>query len=171
MHPHDSQALGPALQRAQAILQSALDEVCRTDIGRANTGELIRVEEVLAIANEAAKSAVSVRRRLSTDRASAAQAPTRVASASREIEDERGVHWAAFEVHPATAGERPNVREQFRDGWLSFDSENETRRIAPIPVGWQVVAGERLLELLKLAEPATRRAGATAPVSRSARRP
>ena len=159
MHSHDSHALGPALRRAQATLRSALDEVCHTDIGHANTGELIRVEEVLAIANEAAKEAVSVRRRLSTERTAAGSPASADAPASREIEDENGVRWSVFEVHPTTTADRPSVRERFRDGWLSFDSGLETRRLVPIPADWQTASGERLLELLNIAERATRRSG------------
>jgi hypothetical protein len=34
------------------------------DVTKANTGELIHIEELLAIANDSAKKAVSVRRRL-----------------------------------------------------------------------------------------------------------
>jgi hypothetical protein len=60
----DPAPLQPTLERAESRLKSALDEACQTDVERVNTGELIRVEEVLAIANEAAKEAVSVRRRL-----------------------------------------------------------------------------------------------------------
>jgi hypothetical protein len=159
MHPHDSQALGPTLQRAQVALKSALDEVCHADVTRANTGELIRVEEVLAIANQAAKEAVSVRRRLSVERSSVPAPAAAARCASRELDDENGVRWAAFEVHPATSSVRPSVREHFRDGWLSFDSPVGTRRIAPIPAEWHTMADEQLLELLKTAEPAARRTG------------
>src|SRR6185312_7684326 len=60
--------LKPALERATTTLRTALDEACRTNFERANTGELIRVEEVLAIANEAAKEVISVRQRLRGER-------------------------------------------------------------------------------------------------------
>jgi hypothetical protein len=68
MTEFDSHALQPALQRAQQTLKSALEEACRADVDHLNTGELIRVEETLAIANEAAKEAVTVRRRLAMKR-------------------------------------------------------------------------------------------------------
>ena len=161
MHTHDSEALGSTLQRASAALKSALGEACRVDIDRADTGELIRVEEVLAIANEAAKEAVSVRRRLAIERGpDLATSDVQTAqSTSREIDDEYGVRWAAFEVHPTTSTDRLSVRERFRDGWLAFDSGIETRRVAPIPGDWHGLADEGLLELLRGAEFVPRRSG------------
>ncbi len=59
--------LQPALDEAKATLQEALDDACTSDVERANTGELIRIEEVLAIANDAAKRAISVKRRMRRD--------------------------------------------------------------------------------------------------------
>ncbi|HXT17608.1 MAG TPA: hypothetical protein VN706_18345 [Gemmatimonadaceae bacterium] len=163
MRTDDSQALDRTFEDARANLKSALSEACRADIEHANTGELIRVEEVLAIANEAAKEAISVRRRIATERRPTQALPAEGPSASREVKDEYGVRWSAFEVHPTTSADRPSVRERFRDGWLSFDSGAETRRVAPIPAGWQELIDEQLLELLKHAEPAMRRAR-TSPV-------
>ena len=43
----------------EKTLRSALDSACAADIDDADTAELIRIEEVLAIANEAAKKVVS----------------------------------------------------------------------------------------------------------------
>ena len=48
----------------QHNLGEALKEACSMDPSKANTGELIQIEELLAIANESAKKAISVRRRL-----------------------------------------------------------------------------------------------------------
>lgn len=56
--------LEPALTDAELLLRQSLTEVCRTDPARADTGEMIRLEETLAIAGEAAKRAVSLRRRM-----------------------------------------------------------------------------------------------------------
>src|SRR6185369_1479626 len=90
-----------------------------------NTGELIRVEEVLAIANEAAKEAVSVRRRLRgqkreasrrTSAPSAAQPSVRDAndpsgvsipadqSRLREVSGDGRVRWTVFAVYPDSSG-------------------------------------------------------------------
>jgi hypothetical protein len=152
-------ALEPTLARAKATLKSALGEACRANIDRADTGELIRVEEVLAIANEAAKEAVSVRRRLKRDRASSAQPRDAAPVGSRELHDQHGMRWAVFEVHPSASIDRPSVRERFRDGWLAFDSGLETRRVAPIPPAWRDQPDDGLLKLLETAEHVARRAG------------
>jgi hypothetical protein len=159
MQRDDTKALGGSLERAKADLKHALSEACGADISRADTGELIRVEEVLAIANEAAKDVVSVRRRLSAERRAAAESQVNAPSGCREVEDTHGVRWAILEVHPTTSPLRPSVRERFRDGWLAFDSGVETRRAAPIPADWQRLSDHRLLELLESAEVARRRAG------------
>ena len=63
-----SNPLRPQLQRLEEKLQDSLDEVCDAPpVGQVNTGELIKMEESLAIAAEAAKEAVSVRRKLRAD--------------------------------------------------------------------------------------------------------
>jgi len=61
--------LRPQLDRLEEKLEKSLDEVCDdTKVKDANTGELIKIEETLAIAAEAAKEAVSLRMRLKSDR-------------------------------------------------------------------------------------------------------
>lgn len=173
----DSQPpLGSTLDRAKATLKHALVEACHADVDRLNTGELVRIEEVLTIATEAAREAISLRRRQRDDRQfeaaivarpraaeSHADAPT-----SREIEDAGGVRWAVFAVYPSLAADRASVREQFRDGWLSFDSGAETRRLAPIPHGWQQMDAAELLRLCENAERASRRGRTTIQPQREA---
>jgi hypothetical protein len=56
--------LEPALTDAERLLRQSLTEACSMDPARADTGEMIRLEETLAIAGEAAKRAVSLRRRM-----------------------------------------------------------------------------------------------------------
>ena len=55
--------LQPQLERAQAVLESSLDEACGVDLGQASTDELVRIEETLATASSAAKEVVSIRLR------------------------------------------------------------------------------------------------------------
>ena len=76
-----------------------MGSACSADIDDADTAELIRIEEVLAIANEAAKKVVSVRRRL-RESGDSRRDPT---TSHREVEDRRGVRWTVFAVHPGTA--------------------------------------------------------------------
>jgi hypothetical protein len=64
-----AEPLRPQLQKAEQQLDRTLEEVCETPVAaRLDTGELIRVEESLALAAEAAKEAVSLRRRMHADR-------------------------------------------------------------------------------------------------------
>jgi hypothetical protein len=60
----DSAELRPQLAEATESLDGALKEACAVDPSSANTGELIQLDELLAIAGESAKKAISVRRRL-----------------------------------------------------------------------------------------------------------
>jgi hypothetical protein len=60
----DAGELQPQLVEAQETLGEALKEACSMDPSTANTGELIQIDELLAIAGESAKKAISVRRRL-----------------------------------------------------------------------------------------------------------
>ena len=56
------------LIETQEQLQESLDEVCDdVTIETSSTEELIRIEETLAAASQAAKEAVSLRRRLDSD--------------------------------------------------------------------------------------------------------
>jgi len=62
-------SLNPKLQKLQDKLESARDEICDIPhVSELSTGELIRVEETLAIAAETAKEAVSIRRKIHLDR-------------------------------------------------------------------------------------------------------
>jgi hypothetical protein len=149
----EEQALQPQLQRATKTLKTALETACGADIDDADTGELIKIEEVLAIANEAAKEAVSVRRRLRSD----TSATRRTHAGRREVEDTRGIRWLVFAVYPSSASGRATLNERFRSGWLSFDCGIETRRLAPIPDGWNELPDADLLTLCGTAEVAPRR--------------
>jgi len=64
----EGRPLRPQLHRLEDKLTEAIDEVCDAPaVSELNTGELIRIEESLAIAADAAKEAVSLRRRLRRD--------------------------------------------------------------------------------------------------------
>lgn len=151
MMNEEQDSLRPKLERAQETLQLALDQACSADLDEANTGELIRLEEVLAIANEAAKEAVSVRRRLGRGNEGTAQG-------HREVEDDKGVRWTVFAVYPSVSREgRAPLREPYSKGWLAFDSGLETRRLAPVPDDWARMSDKALVELCGRAEVAPRR--------------
>lgn len=57
-----------ALNHTESQLQAALDEVCEeVEVQETPTDELIRIEETLAIAADAAKQAISLRQRIDRD--------------------------------------------------------------------------------------------------------
>jgi hypothetical protein len=63
LHPLHAQ-----LANVEGRLETTLEEVCdEISISEAETSELIRVEEALAYANEVAKQAISLRRRIDAD--------------------------------------------------------------------------------------------------------
>jgi hypothetical protein len=148
--------LTPTLKRATKTLRNALNEACSADVERADTGELIRVEEVLAIANEAAKEVISVRRRQrirsSPEVPASAPSPT-----SRSVRAPDGREWRVFAVFPSTRTGRAVVRDTYARGWLSFDSQDETRRLAPIPEGWDTLSDDELVQLCERGESSPRR--------------
>jgi len=143
----ESQSLQPQIEQAQKALGIALEEVCGPELDEVDTGELIRIEESLAVAIKAAKQAVSLRLRRRNQRAASdqsaeeAQPPKAAESPAvthRIFDDIRGRRWHAFAVHPSTATtERVALPEAYRKGWLSFKSNDEIRRVAPIPDKWE----------------------------------
>jgi hypothetical protein len=156
-----AEGLTPALERAKSTLRDSLREACRANVDRADTGELIRIEEVLAIANEAAKEAISVRRRLRGERrrrsrTSGAIPQSSIPPTSRVIRAPDGNEWTVFAVYPSSRTARAGVRDAFTAGWLTFDSAGETRRLAPIPEQWDALSDDELLRLAETAEPSTR---------------
>jgi hypothetical protein len=157
------------LQQVTETLKSALIDACAADINAANTGELIRVEEVLAIANQAAKQAVSIRRRRRRDsgepgssragRGRASKLPLPEAAAHREFVDAAGLRWDAFAVHPsAEISTRARLPDPYRSGWLSFASGDDRRRLSPVPDDWLAMSEESLRELCERAERVPKRA-------------
>jgi hypothetical protein len=63
LHP-----LRSTLQQVQGRLETTLEEVCdEISISDTETSELIRIEEALSYANEVAKQAISLRRRIDAE--------------------------------------------------------------------------------------------------------
>ena len=63
--------------------------------------------------------------------------------------------WKVFAVTPA-----PNVTvgPSLKSGWLCFETERLSRRLAPIPPGWQYATEKELAEFLDVAgEPRERK--------------
>jgi hypothetical protein len=152
----DSAELRPQLREAQETLGETLKEACAMDPSKANTGELIHIEELLAIANESAKKAISVRRRLKKDgRARAETEAPRTSSETRVIKDAFDILWTVMAVRPSAS--KASLTGPYQSGWLSFDSGQETRRLAPIPENWSRLSDEELGRLAATAKVAPRR--------------
>jgi hypothetical protein len=149
------------LEEATQTLQSALADACAAKLNGADTGELIRVEEVLSIAGDAAKRAVSIRRRRRSAGAMR-RAPRHAAPEGtlphREFVDAAGIKWDAFAVHPSdqVAG-RARLPDPFRHGWLSFAAGDERRRLSPVPDNWESLSDDALRELCARADVVPRR--------------
>lgn len=68
MSKKDDHPLRPRLASTEAELESALEEICDDEPTPARTtDELIRMDEALAIASDAAKQAISLRKRIKAD--------------------------------------------------------------------------------------------------------
>jgi hypothetical protein len=135
-----------AFTEAQQLLRDTLEQACSADVNSADTGQLIRLEEMLAIADGAAKQAISIKRRIRHDRE---RAPRRGSDAEghRRFLDAAGVVWDVREIHPSATTGRIRLPEPFESGWLAFESPKEKRRLSPIPDGWATSSdnGLRLL--------------------------
>ena len=156
----ESESLDPQLHLAQKTLEQALGDVCDFELRDVDTGELIRIEESLATASKAAKEAVSVRLKLRARRkrqAVAVQPDAGAGITQRIFDDIRGKRWRVYPVTPShPAPERVALPAPFRDGWLVFESSDETRRVAPIPMGWEELTIDQL-RLLCFKAPSTPR--------------
>jgi hypothetical protein len=167
VEPSRFESLQPELREAAETLEQALAEACAAKAAReADTGELIKVEEMLALASEAARRAIAIRRkaRQATDAAAARGEPMpptadQIESTSHRLfDDKRGVRWDVWAVYPeARPSQVSALPGTFQSGWLVFESETEKRRLSPIPSNWQTLPPSDLERLCEQAESATRR--------------
>ena len=80
----------------------------------------------------------------------------------REFTDSKGIEWRAWDVtpehmHPATRSE--DFMSNLQDGWLTFESATEKRRLAaPYPSDWTTYRIPDLEALCERAKSVTRRA-------------
>jgi len=156
----DSESLAAQLLEAEESLRTTLEQACATNLSRADTGELIRVEEMLAIASEAAKKAISIRRRRRHEHAPSPD-DSRTGE-SREFTDAGGIRWTAWSVHPTSDDVEKNAKllGDYREGWIAFESNTGKRRLRPIPVRWSTLDEQGLRDLLARAKDVpTRRLG------------
>jgi hypothetical protein len=166
------------LREAAETLEQALTEACASrPAHEADTGELIRVEEMLALAGDAARRAISIRRKArhlgesdleelprsvasaleGTSAALSIDQPT--STAHRLFDDGQGVSWDVWAVYPeGRPSQLSALPGTFQTGWLVFESSAEKRRLSPIPSGWLTVPVTELRQLCQQASIAPRRA-------------
>lgn len=179
MADNPNRSIEPFIAEAQGALKHAMDEACRTDLRKADTGELIRIEEALQTATNAAKEVVSLRlrRRSERGRDDARETAREIArenagessrESSREattdgeehriIEDENGTSWAVVAVYPSgRTVDQGTLPDRFAHGWLLFEHGDDVRRHAPVPENWRSLTDHDLRQLCRNAEIATKR--------------
>src|SRR5687767_14613906 len=110
MEPLTGESLPPTMDEAKQVLAQALDTACAVDLDEVDTGEMIRMEEALATATQAAKNVVSLRlqRRARLGRQGReASAPEPKSAGQRVFQDFKGKRWNAFAVYPEHAATEP----------------------------------------------------------------
>jgi hypothetical protein len=85
--------------------------------------------------------------------------------ALRTYEDPDGKEWRVWRVVPDSIS-FSTLGESYRGGWLCFErvdgSERKRLSMNEVPEDWEALAEERLDLLRRMAEPGTRRFGASA---------
>ena len=157
MQTGESDHVVSAIREAEHAAESSLEQACAaTAPTKADTGELIRIDELLGTASDAVKRAISLRRRRRADKTQRtsrwamgdAEAAASLGTTHRTFTDARGIWWDVFAVYPqARPWLHSHLQGTFQQGWLCFDSGTEKRRLSPIPDDWHA-AGDRELELL-----------------------
>jgi hypothetical protein len=175
MESEQSRSSSPQLLEAQETLKEMLEEACAAEIYSADTGQLVRIQKVLALADEAAREVISIRKerprsrkqsRTRTPEAPSERAEGAAPDVSREqthrvFEDARGVQWDACAIHPSAPVGRVQLPEPYRSGWLFFDSAVEKRRLSPIPPDWHSAPDEVLRAMCVQAEVVPERASSS----------
>jgi hypothetical protein len=69
--------------------------------------------------------------------------------AVREFTDSHGITWRVWKTRPSIA---MLYTEEQRNGWLTFESATERRRLAPVPGGWEEISVDRLELFCRVAE-------------------
>ena len=81
--------------------------------------------------------------------------------AYREFLDLKDVRWRVWATFP-TVGKV--LSKGFEEGWLTFESNTERWRLAPIPERWEAFPDAKLRALLKDAAPSRRKTPSNARV-------
>jgi hypothetical protein len=76
--------------------------------------------------------------------------------AIREFTDPAGIKWRVWSTTPRSGSV---YGESHKAGWLTFESAQTRKRLAPIPPGWEEATPERLNLLCRVAEVVRRTSG------------
>lgn len=68
--------------------------------------------------------------------------------AYREITDPDGRAWRVWNTEPHQFTGRHVIAAEYASGWLTFETDDEKRRVAPAPTGWDALDNTALLRLL-----------------------
>ena len=77
--------------------------------------------------------------------------------AIRDFTDSAGVTWRVWSTTPARGAV---FEHSHKAGWLTFESAEVRKRLAPIPPGWEEATVERLDLMCRAADVVRRRSGA-----------
>jgi hypothetical protein len=72
-----------------------------------------------------------------------------------EFTDGAGRSWRVWRTVPEIALHRLTLAPDWKDGWLTFESTGEKRRLAPVPTEWESLPPQRLELLCRMAQPST----------------
>jgi hypothetical protein len=78
----------------------------------------------------------------------------------REVNDAQGRAWRMWDTYPQS-GRRGAFPDAYSKGWLTFESEEEKRRLVPVPTEWAQLSDDELLDLLGQAFPVPIRSATT----------
>ena len=70
-----------------------------------------------------------------------------------EFKDGAGRSWRVWHTAPGMDTHRTTLPPEWKDGWLTFESTGEKRRLAPFPAEWESLPPQRLELLCRMAQP------------------
>jgi hypothetical protein len=73
--------------------------------------------------------------------------------AHRDFTDSKGIHWLVWSTTPSSSSV---LATDMKQGWLTFESESERRRLLPVPRDWEEASPERMELYLRAAQTVTR---------------
>jgi len=79
----------------------------------------------------------------------------------RDFRDASGIDWRVYPIEPQAGIDKrdPRLPDNFRSGWLVFESATDKRRLAPVPTDWRTASDEVLASLCARASSQTARSG------------